>query len=854
VALRNAALPWLLALGLPIVVMLPCFSTGLTESTGTFRGDGWWYIACGNHVWHSGLGAQPDESVLRACGSRFKDCRYISFAMLGYLSPLVHCGDTHAVSGLFRAWGLFVVTCAVYSFWIAAGQRLRIAIPATIGAVLSGWVTNMICINNFDQLLSLAYMPAIAATFWLWPMQSRRRWLLSGCFIAGAVYTYPECAVFVLAGSILIGLPETWSTRAAWRLWLRRTGAAIGLAILLLLPATSILSKFVWSQFQKTGRLQRPGEGIFPGLNDPRLQPSAFWGLGSEYGQSRNSVRDLNAAGSALIVVGLIGLAILVRKRQWGMTACVMVLVGLALYFIVAERYPYAAYKFIAFSWWCLIGAVIIGADWLLGRVRPAALAPAAASLFLAYPSFYMVNNHLPQFRVPSLNSELPASAFQSVGAIGPMIVRRPLVVAFDDWLAEQMAIYYLRETPLRLVTHPPRLEAIASLLQIAPADGPYYVLTDWAADTYAPLSGKGVVWSCRPYRLFKVADGAIILGVWNSERRSIAGWQKKLRVDESDTCVSLLAGQDGTVRLTAAFSDVGAVDQARHRLEIRGRSGQWLEVTTKRGAWEATWEADVQVRSGKNEIGLRLVRAEKDFEPPKDDLPAEAQLVCLQADFLHFPNTCADGSVATAIEASDRAGVASSVCKNRSFVQRLYKGLLGRHATPAELDSWVRWLATNGRPAAAKEILYSDEALGRIVESFYRHYLGRNCRAQERESWVFFLRHGGNLEQMTTSLVISSEYLDRIEASYVQSLYINILGRIGSDEELARWNEKLKLLGRDAVANAFSRSVEYRVNSVVSFYKFFRHRTPNPNELAAAVGTQGDLLSLEAYVLDSPE
>src|SRR5262249_10919965 len=44
-ALRNVGLPWVLAFSLPIIVMAPCFATGLTESIGTLHGDGWWYIA-----------------------------------------------------------------------------------------------------------------------------------------------------------------------------------------------------------------------------------------------------------------------------------------------------------------------------------------------------------------------------------------------------------------------------------------------------------------------------------------------------------------------------------------------------------------------------------------------------------------------------------------------------------------------------------------------------------------------------------------------------------------------------------------------------------------------------------------
>jgi hypothetical protein len=46
-------------------------------------------------------------------------------------------------------------------------------------------------------------------------------------------------------------------------------------------------------------------------------------------------------------------------------------------------------------------------------------------------------------------------------------------------------------------------------------------------------------------------------------------------------------------------------------------------------------------------------------------------------------------------------------------------------------------------------------------------------------------LQHGGTEEQLETAFLTSPEYLSHINTDFVQSLYLNILGRTGSASEL---------------------------------------------------------------------
>jgi hypothetical protein len=192
----------------------------------------------------------------------------------------------------------------------------------------------------------------------------------------------------------------------------------------------------------------------------------------------------------------------------------------------------------------------------------------------------------------------------------------------------------------------------------------------------------------------------------------------------------------------------------------------------------------------------------------------------------------------------------------DRAFVQTLYDGVLGRTGTLAELDGWVGLLNTpgQGQAAVASGIQKSSEALGRIVDQLYLRFLGRQSDANGRNGWVNFLAGGGTLEQVETLFLTSPEYLGHINTDFVQSLYLNILGRAGRADELALWNNNIQNLGLTGIANGFISSTENRVNTLRSDFQTFLHRTPANTELAPLASLSLDLLTLQGLVLSSPE
>jgi hypothetical protein len=189
------------------------------------------------------------------------------------------------------------------------------------------------------------------------------------------------------------------------------------------------------------------------------------------------------------------------------------------------------------------------------------------------------------------------------------------------------------------------------------------------------------------------------------------------------------------------------------------------------------------------------------------------------------------------------------------AFVQTLYNNLLGRTGTSSELDPWVSLLNTQGQATVVNDILHSSEALGRIVDSFYLRFLGRAADPGGRAGWIGYLQSGGTEEALESQFVTSSEYLSHINVDFVQSLYLNILGRPGSPAEVAQWDNNIQNVGGImGVANAFTHSPENRLNTLRFDFQTFLHRTPADAELMPLVNTSMDLLSLEGLVLSSPE
>jgi hypothetical protein len=217
-------------------------------------------------------------------------------------------------------------------------------------------------------------------------------------------------------------------------------------------------------------------------------------------------------------------------------------------------------------------------------------------------------------------------------------------------------------------------------------------------------------------------------------------------------------------------------------------------------------------------------------------------------------PPFVVDDGVEGSLTGSGQINAVPKLDDTHAYVQGLYNDVLGRTGTLAELNAWVNVLNTQGQAAVANGILRSGESLGRIVDSLYLRFLGRSSDAAGRASWVGRLVQGASLESVEAGFLTSPEYLGHIDTDFVQSLYINLLGRTGSASELAAWNSQIQTLGLAGIANGFLLSGEYRADNVNADFAGFIHSPPSSTQISNFVGLPTDLLGIEAAILSSQD
>ena len=94
--------------------------------------------------------------------------------------------------------------------------------------------------------------------------------------------------------------------------------------------------------------------------------------------------------------------------------------------------------------------------------------------------------------------------------------------------------------------------------------------------------------------------------------------------------------------------------------------------------------------------------------------------------------------------------------------------------------------------------------------------------------------------------------------AAYVGALYRSVLGRNGSAEEVADWQDYIASsgLGRDVIASIFVDSIEHRQDQVASFYQQYLGRTPDPSASYWVDALRGGATEAQVIqaILNSPE
>jgi hypothetical protein len=225
----------------------------------------------------------------------------------------------------------------------------------------------------------------------------------------------------------------------------------------------------------------------------------------------------------------------------------------------------------------------------------------------------------------------------------------------------------------------------------------------------------------------------------------------------------------------------------------------------------------------------------------------------------------------------SAQIDVSHPLTGNAAFVASLYSAVLrraGDTSSATDAGSWIALLNANKltQAQAAAGIIHSAEAGGVLADTLYLILLDRAPTSSERASLAASLSSGATEEQAVTQLVTSAEYTfnHASDNDFVQSLYLRLLGRVGSTAEVNGWVAALPTLGRARVVQDFLKSSEFRTAAVQQVYGFTKappsavsstlaillHRTSAPTtaEINAWVNSGLDLLSIEAGIAGSPE
>jgi hypothetical protein len=228
---------------------------------------------------------------------------------------------------------------------------------------------------------------------------------------------------------------------------------------------------------------------------------------------------------------------------------------------------------------------------------------------------------------------------------------------------------------------------------------------------------------------------------------------------------------------------------------------------------------------------------------------------------------------------------VSNALTGNAAFVAALFDDVLKRAGdTTSPMDAGGFINSLNAMPptiapaTVAEEVVDSTEAVGFIVDGLYLDLLGRPSDPGGRSGFVGTLHNGGTVEQVINVMTSSPEYMQRFaaDAVFAQSLYMELLGRPGSNAEVAGWVKLLETpaamggLTRSMVVSGFLASGEFRGDVVRELYGFptpaalrvaglfpnllHRAAAPSAAEVNGWVNSGMDLLTIEANIAGSGE
>lgn len=536
---------------------------------GTYPGspalDGWSYIAFGQYLWEYPRCAEGGLAPLYQYAAHLCHTRFIAPSLLGFFSPLsAQTGDTQVSAGYLFSWAFFVYACAAAFFVLNTHLKKWLQCLYVILVVFSGWSLVILMANNFDNVLVLGFLPVLAGIIIFIQSPALSWGILLAILSAGVVYIYPEMSLFILSTTGLYLLHRLCKSHSKelFKQWLFLLLLAAFLFLLILAPAFNDMRYFFKNQLSSANGLIRPGGDIGRELLNPVSQYAAFWGMGDI---SRIQVKALLAMQLLTIVLfGLLifGLFRLFRQKEWGSLAAFLFLSSTLLYIIFFQHYGYGAYKIILLSWWLVIYIVLSGYSAFKRRLvilLPLYRRIINSCLTICLIVFIIATSFRFYFFYSAV-VEKNILSFKQVKTIRNVIGTKPLMVSVSNTIANEWAMYYLRNIPINLFPY----RGYAAQGHVVPfmkrsypvaLSGISYILTD--CQTIMPEGQTTLLWNGDRYKLWRIdtVDWAFLVDIQNPNGMENWNGRTGFWLGQKETVLSVITSKSGKVFLSAEFS-----------------------------------------------------------------------------------------------------------------------------------------------------------------------------------------------------------------------------------------------------------------------------------------------------------
>ncbi|MBY0370495.1 DUF4214 domain-containing protein, partial [bacterium] len=185
-------------------------------------------------------------------------------------------------------------------------------------------------------------------------------------------------------------------------------------------------------------------------------------------------------------------------------------------------------------------------------------------------------------------------------------------------------------------------------------------------------------------------------------------------------------------------------------------------------------------------------------------------------------------------------------------FVEGITRDILGRQASPLEIDGWVKQLASGvSRQTVAICLLNSVEKRRAFIREWHIRILREQPSEGQLRFWLDRIEGGATQEEVIAELFTSPQSLalhgSRSEP-FVQSLFKALLDRRPTPGEIAAWSgllEGLVATHRELVLE-FLQSPEFREERIQQWYRNFLRRPATQSEVKDA-----DAMLVDGHALE---